>query len=152
MTTRSVLLLVPAAVLALSACGDDGSDSAPAADTAATDSAAVATAEAHTLTGEISLEGSDEPTPLPDGSRVEVSLDDISLQDAPAVVLAEQVLEDVESLPVTYALSWEEDLEPGRTYSVGASIHVGDELVYISDTVFPVESGDTVIDFVVIEV
>ena len=61
--------------------------------------------ETNTLTGDISIEGAFELSHIP-ASRVVVQLEDVSLQDVPSVVIAEDLYEGVTSLPLTYELTW----------------------------------------------
>ena len=86
-------------------------------------------------------------------SRVEVQLEDISIQDAPSVVIAEQVYEGVTTLPLTYELTWTGELDPESDYSVAASVYdESGELIFWTDTVFTVSPGDTNVDFHVVSV
>ena len=77
---------------------------------------------------------------LPDNAIVTVSLQDISLADAPAMVLAEQVTETKGSqIPFAYTLSYDpSEIQPGHTYSVSARIEVNGQLRFTTDTVNPV--------------
>lgn len=142
MISSRAFLVGPLAALCLLACSDDGGTEPSATESVAT----------HTLTGEITVDGAAGSTQLPDGARIVVTLEDISLQDAPSVVIAAQEIPDVSTLPVTYQLVWEEDLDPRFTYGVNATVYVGDDLAYLNDTVHPVEEGDAVVDVAVIAV
>ena len=134
-----------ALVVLASACGDsstvdDGRDAAPGQ------------SDMYTLTGDITIEGAFELSHIP-ASQVVVQLQDISLQDAAAVVIAEQVYEGVTTLPLMYELMWNSGLDPRNDYSVSAGVYdESGELIFVTDTVFPVFPGDTVVDFHVISV
>ena len=57
------------------------------------------------------------------------------------------------TLPLMYELVWNSGLDPRHDYSVGASVYdESGELIFVTDTVFPVFPGDTVVDFHVISV
>ena len=108
--------------------------------------------ELNTLTGYISIEGAFELSHIP-SSHIVVQLEDISLQDVSSVVIAERVYEDVTTLPLAYELTWAGELDPRRDYSVGARVYdVGGELIFVTDTVFPVFPGDDNADFHIISV
>ena len=111
-----------------------------------------ADAKVNILTGDISIEGAFELSHIP-SSRVVVRLEEISLADAPSVVIAEQAHERVTTLPLSYELTWTGELDPERHYSIAASVYDGGgELIFWTDTVFPVFPGDTKIDFTIVSV
>lgn len=129
---------VSALVLLASACGDS--------------STSPGQSEMNMLTGDISIEGAFELSHIP-ASRVVVQLEDVSLQDAPSVVIAEAVYEGVTTLPLTYELTWTGELDPEADYSVAASVYdESGELIFWTDTVFPVHPGDANVDFHIISV
>lgn len=71
---------------------------------------------------------------LPDTAEVRVQLQDVSLADAPAVVLGEAVATG-KSPPYSYAISYDPDaILPGHRYSVSARITDGDTLLFTSTT------------------
>ncbi|MDE0205191.1 MAG: YbaY family lipoprotein [Candidatus Tectomicrobia bacterium] len=108
--------------------------------------------ELNTLTGDISIEGAFELSHVP-SSQIVVRLEDISLQDVSSVVIAERVYDDVTTLPLTYELTWTGELDPRRDYSVAARVYdEGGELIFVTDTVFPVLPGDDNVDFHIINV
>lgn len=79
----------------------------------------------------------------PPGARVTVTLEDISLADAPSVELARWTREVAgQGVPFTYQLEVAAGtLLPGRRYSVRAVIRDGrDALLWTSDTVAPVDA------------
>ena len=77
---------------------------------------------------------------LPDNAQVSVSLQDISLADAPSVLLAKQEFEaNGNQVPFYFKLDYNKaNILPQHTYSVSARIEVDGELIFITDTVFPV--------------
>ena len=116
------LIALAATALALGACSsdDDGSPSVTG-----------------TVTAPVDASGSPE---LPADAIVTVTLQDVSVADAPAVVLSSQVIElsDTE-FPVAFELPYElGDIAETNTYSVAARVEAGGDLVMISDTIVPV--------------
>ena len=84
---------------------------------------------------------------------MEVRLQDVSYQDAPSVLIAEQVYEGVTTLPLTYELTWTDELDPRSDYSVSASGYdERGQLIFATDTVFPVLPGDANVDFHIIRI
>jgi putative lipoprotein len=77
---------------------------------------------------------------LPPTAVIEVSLQDISLADAPAKVISTQQIEaGGKQPPFAYELTYDPaQIDPRNTYSVSARITEGSELLFISDTVNPV--------------
>jgi uncharacterized lipoprotein YbaY len=77
---------------------------------------------------------------LPPTAVVEVTLQDISLADAPAKVIGTQQIEaGGRQPPFAYELVYNPaQIDPRNTYSVSARITAGNELLFISDTVYPV--------------
>ena len=115
-----------ALVLFAGACGDPS--------TVDDDAAASRT---HTLTGDISIEGVSGLSRIP-STRMEVRLQDVSYQDAPSVLIAEQIYEGVTTLPLTYELTWVGELDPRNDYSVAASGYdEHGQLIFVNDTAFP---------------
>ena len=104
------------------------------------------------LRGEITLEGADELSHIP-SSRVVVQLRDVSLADASSIVIASREYTDVDSFPLEYDLEWDEALSDRNEYSVGARFYdSAGALIFINDTTFTVEPGDSRVDFYVITV
>lgn len=70
---------------------------------------------------------------------VTVTLADTSLMDAPARVIATQVIEGVTAPPIKFALDYDPStIIPNHTYSVSARIEVDGRLRFITDTHTPV--------------
>lgn len=78
------------------------------------------------------------------GAVVTVRLSDVSVADAPATTIAEQVITPEHQVPIPYSLSVDPaDLDERRTFSLSARITVDDRLVWTSDTHVPVSAGAT---------
>ncbi|MGP1384967.1 MAG: YbaY family lipoprotein [Thainema sp.] len=77
---------------------------------------------------------------LPPTAIIEVQLQDVSLQDAAAVILASETIEsDGRQVPIPFSLSYDADeINPRHTYAVRASIYVDDQLRFTSTTSYPV--------------
>ncbi|MFK8397017.1 YbaY family lipoprotein [Pseudomonas sp. BGr12] len=70
---------------------------------------------------------------LPPTAQVTVSLQDISLADAPAVDLAQQQLEPGRQVPLAFHLDYDRNqVKPGHTYAVNARIEDGGRLLFIT--------------------
>lgn len=90
---------------------------------------------------------------LPPTAVVTVRLVDVSLADAPAVLIAEQVIATAgRQVPFEFVLAYDASrTQPCHTYAVQARIENGDRLLFISDTMNPVitRSAPTRVDIVV---
>ncbi|MFW0754649.1 YbaY family lipoprotein [Pseudomonas sp. H11T01] len=70
---------------------------------------------------------------LPPTATLSVSLQDVSLADAPAIVLDEQSGPIKGQVPLPFHLSYDpSQVKPGHRYSVSARIEVDGKLVFIS--------------------
>ncbi|QJP94084.1 YbaY family lipoprotein [Pseudomonas fluorescens] len=70
---------------------------------------------------------------LPPSATLSVSLQDVSLADAPAVVLDEQKGPIKGQVPLPFHLSYDRtQVKPGHRYSVSARIEVNGELMFIT--------------------
>lgn len=70
---------------------------------------------------------------LPPSAQVSVSLQDVSLADAPAVELAHQVLPSGKQVPIAFTLNYDPaQVKPGHSYAVSARIEIGGKLKFIS--------------------
>jgi len=79
--------------------------------------------------------------PLPKDAKFEVFLEDISLMDAPSVLLGETVLSPAGQIPIHFSIDFDDDnIKLGNRYAVRARITQNDKLLYITDTVNPVFS------------
>lgn len=76
---------------------------------------------------------------LPPGAVAEVWLLDTSLADAPAVEIAYQRIDSPGSPPIPFVLEYDvQQIREGMQYSVRATIRLADELLFTSDTHYPV--------------
>lgn len=77
---------------------------------------------------------------LPPAAIVEVTLQDVSRADAPAVVLGRQTIElEGRQVPVPFEISYDPaKIEVRSRYTVAARITVEGKLIFISDTIHPV--------------
>jgi putative lipoprotein len=72
---------------------------------------------------------------IPDGAYLEVTLVDVSKQDAPARVIATDKITPIGPSPVSFVLSYEpSDLADGVDFAVSAKIKQGDRMLAINDT------------------
>ncbi|MGZ0702617.1 YbaY family lipoprotein [Pseudomonas piscis] len=70
---------------------------------------------------------------LPPTATLSVSLQDVSLADAPAVVLAEQRGPVKGQVPLPFRLDYDPaQVKPGHTYSLSARIEVDGQLIFIT--------------------
>ncbi|MGN8123943.1 YbaY family lipoprotein [Pseudomonas sp. 22082] len=86
--------------------------------------------------GKVSLDGEVfylQRIALPPSATLSVSLQDVSLADAPAVVLDEQKGPVKGQVPLPFHLSYDPaQVKPGHRYSVSARIEVNGELMFIT--------------------
>jgi putative lipoprotein len=102
------------------ACANSGSTPAP-------NPAGVAT-----VTGSVMYR---ERMALPPGAKVTVRLQDVSRADAPAEVLAEQVIEPTTQVPIPFVLRYDPArIDARHRYGVSARIEVDGKLWFVSDT------------------
>ncbi|MBN3573260.1 YbaY family lipoprotein [Vibrio neptunius] len=94
-------------------------------------------AKIDSITGTITYR---ERIALPANALVIVTLQDISLADAPATVIAKHRFETGGTqVPFKFDLAFDpRKIKPHHTYSVSARIEVEGQLRFISDTVYPV--------------
>lgn len=126
MKSKAILLLL---LGGLGACGSDMADDT----VTASDDAAASGAQ---VTGTLMYR---ERIALRPGSVAEVWLLDTSLADAPAVEIAYQRIEDPGNPPIPFALDYDPaEIREGMQYGVRATIKSGDQLLFTSDTHYPV--------------
>ena len=135
-----IAALALSTTLLAGACGADESEPTTSTET----TIETTTIESrHVLTGEVVIRGADELSHLPDGAQLRVRLNDVSLMDAPSVTIAEMTWTPA-TLPATYELRWDVDLDPRLDYSVSARVESADgDLLFISDTTHRYEPGGT---------
>lgn len=109
----------------------------PAAVTPPAPPTAAATQTDAALTGSITY-GDD--TALPAGATLTVDLRDISLADAPSVLIAQQIIPSPGPSPVAFRVDYRRAaIDPRRDYSLSARIASTDgKLLFTNDTVYPV--------------
>ena len=94
---------------------------------------------------------------LPEGSRLVIQLRDVSYADASSELIVEQVIEDIESLPVRFRLGYSPgDISGRNTYGLSVSVYdSNDQLLFINDTAYGVitrgNPGRVEVDLVAIE-
>ena len=90
-----------------------------------------------TITGSVTYR---ERMALRPGSVVRVTLEDISLADAPAKILAEQILHPQNQVPIPFSLSYDRaQIQPRHRYALRAQIRTdAGQLLWTTDTVHPV--------------
>ena len=90
-----------------------------------------------TLTGSIIYR---DDAALPAGATLTVDLRDISLADAPSVLIAQQVIPSPGPSPVSFRIDYRRAaIDPRRDYSLSARITNSDgRLLFTNDTVYPV--------------
>lgn len=72
---------------------------------------------------------------LPPDAVVHVTLADVSLQDAPAQKVTEQIITEPGQVPVPFELTYDPKvIDPAHTYAVHARISAGDRLLFINTT------------------
>lgn len=85
---------------------------------------------------------------LPPTAVVTIRLEDVSLADAPSVLIAEQVIRtEGRQVPFEFALALalaydSSRIQPSHTYAVQVRIEDGGKLLFISDTMNPVITRD----------
>ncbi|MDC5852783.1 YbaY family lipoprotein [Vibrio europaeus] len=89
------------------------------------------------VTGTVSYR---ERIALPKGSLITVTLQDVSLADAPAKVIAKHRFEtNGAQSPFEFDLAYHTSkIDPRHRYSVSARIEVNGKLRFITDTIYPV--------------
>jgi putative lipoprotein len=110
---RTSLSLLIVAVLSLFACAAAGADEG----------------DPLTLTGSVVLR---QPADLPAGSLLTVTLEDVSLADAPSVTLAQTQFEVTDQqVPIPFSIVYPTSaVQPGSVYAVRARLNLGDQLRY----------------------
>jgi len=79
---------------------------------------------------------------LPPEAHLVVQLNDVSLADAPAEMIAETHLASVQGSPIPFAINFDTSrIEPGHTYALQARISAGDTLWFVSDERYTIDPG-----------
>ena len=93
----------------------------------------------NTVSGEVRFH---RDVDLPEGATVTVLLLDTSLADASAIELGRDVIANAKRLPVPFRIEYDPgDVEDRAEITLQARVEVGDQLLYINDTVHPVLTG-----------
>ena len=75
---------------------------------------------------------------LPADTVTEIRLEDVSLADAPAQVIARQVIRDAVASPIPFRLTFDSTaIQPGHDYALRAQIRDGDDLLFTTTTHHP---------------
>ncbi|WP_341502417.1 YbaY family lipoprotein [Gallaecimonas sp. GXIMD4217] len=100
--------------------------------------AAACSPQPHQIQGKLQLDGA---SPLPEGALVIVSLEDVSLADAPSRTLSRLELDANRPWPVAYRFTLPQDaFEAHRQYAVSARVVAsGGQLLYINDSRYGVD-------------
>ena len=139
-------LLIPAMAALIVGCGHDP-NATELPTVASTQVASPATdrdvdgavAEAETLTGAIAFNG--DPA-IPSGAVLTVELIDVTLIDAPSVLMAAQTVANPGRFPIEFSVPYNpDDIDPRSRYGLLISISLNDRLIYVNDTAFDVITG-----------
>ena len=76
---------------------------------------------------------------LPPEAVISIKVQDVSLMDAPAVVIAEFERSDVSTPTPFQFLINRDQFEAGHTYTIGARIRLNDKLMFISEQAYKVD-------------
>jgi uncharacterized lipoprotein YbaY/heat shock protein HslJ len=80
---------------------------------------------------------------LPKDAKFEVTLEDVSLMDAPSVVIGQTTIDPAGQIPIAYTITFDDKkIVLGHRYAVRAKITQGDTLLYMTDTMNPVFTGN----------
>lgn len=92
---------------------------------------------------------------LSDGAVIEVSLQDISLADTSATLIAKQRITGAGQVPIRFEIPYDpQEIDERMTYAIQARITDGEQLLFINDTVAPVltRGAGNEIDLVLVRV
>ena len=86
------------------------------------------------------LSHGDERVDLPDGNRLVIQIRDVSYVDATSELIVEQVLEDVDALPIRFRVGYDPaDFSDQNTYGLSVRVYdAADQLLFINDTAYEV--------------
>ncbi|ABV36082.1 conserved hypothetical protein [Shewanella sediminis HAW-EB3] len=80
---------------------------------------------------------------LPQDAMLTVELKDVSLMDAPAIVLAQIERSDVSTPAPFHFLINRDQFESGHTYAIGAKITLNDKLLFINTQAYNIDLGSS---------
>jgi putative lipoprotein len=134
MTTTAKLMLIACLILPIAACDETGSYD-EANDSSAT--AEMAPPQMVRMTGTVWYR---QRIALPENAVIKVQLQDVSLQDVAATVLAEQIIEaDGRQIPFAFDMEYDAStIDERNTYAISARITVDGDLWFINTTHHPV--------------
>ncbi len=89
------------------------------------------------ITGTITYQA---PMPLAPEAAIDVRLEDVSVADTPAKVVAENIFSALgQQVPIPFRLPYtEQDIQPSHRYAVRARITLGEDLLFTSTQIYPV--------------
>ena len=88
------------------------------------------------VTGTITFDGDQT---IPDGAVLTVQLRDMSYQDASAILIASQTIENPGRFPIDFSVPYEPDeIDSRATYGLQVRVTSDDRLIFINDTAFDV--------------
>ena len=124
---RASLVLLIAAIVSLLGCAGASADEGGSV------------ADSETLTGSVVLRQS---AALPVGSLLTVTLEDVSLADAPAVTLAQTQFEvKSQQFPIPFSLVYPTAaVRPGASYAARARLNLGDQLLYTTTERYQIDA------------
>ncbi|RTR34413.1 YbaY family lipoprotein [Shewanella atlantica] len=80
---------------------------------------------------------------LPQEAVLTVELKDVSLMDAPAIILAQFERSDVSTPAPFQFLIHRDQFESGHTYAIGAKITLNDKLLFINTQAYNIDLGSS---------
>ncbi len=93
----------------------------------------------NTITGTVSYR---EKTALPAGAVLSVRLENVSQQDAAAILVSEITFAPQHSVPIPFALKYDpQSIDDRLSYAVRATIRSGDQELFVTDAAIPVLTG-----------
>ncbi|TPJ73134.1 YbaY family lipoprotein [Mesorhizobium sp. B2-6-2] len=94
-------------------------------------------ADERTIAGEVIYR---ERIALPPDAVLVVELADVSLADAPAIVIAKRRIAPTGQVPIRFDIGFDpKAIQEGRTYTLQAHIAVGERLMFVTGTSHPVD-------------
>lgn len=80
---------------------------------------------------------------LPPDARLALRIEDVSLADAPAEVIAEKTIAVAQQVPIPFAIKADPaSLQPGRSYAIRATLSAGGEALFVTATRYAVFAPD----------
>lgn len=152
MPNALITLIACSVALAMAALAcQDRTPAAPAPTSAAPESSCPPSCPA-SVTGTLAYS---ENVALPPDAVVRVRLEDVSIADAPSVIIAERTIANPGQFPIQFEIGYDPSRIDGRfDYAVQATISRGDTLLFINDTVYSVltRGNPSSVDMVLIKV